>query len=73
MWALASHVGDLNGVSGYGLWSGPDLAVLALWGVSQQMKISFSFSPSATLPFKFKKIKKKLIPLSKRCVVLRTD
>lgn len=34
-YATVTHVGDQDGVPGFQLWHGPDLAVSVIWGVHQ--------------------------------------
>lgn len=39
-WASAVQLGDLDGVSGCCLWSGPALAIAATWKIDQQREES---------------------------------
>lgn len=71
-WAVATHVGDPNGVPGAWLQHDPALAVVALWGseraVGRSVCVCFSFPLSVTWPFKsiqiFVKIAKNPISLA---------
>lgn len=50
-WATVSHMGDTAGTPGSRLQPGPTLAVAAIWGVNQQMKM-LSLSLCVTLLLK---------------------
>lgn len=44
--SLATHVGDLVGVSGFGFLRGPALAGVAIWGMKQETDLFLSLSLS---------------------------